>query len=139
MSFAHFLLYFFGEILYTVRVSNNLHPDQAQHFVWPDLGPNCLQRLSADNISKQRVKVGMALGQVNYIFRQYSKTFLNNHSQREQKLVYKTNLMQVKSIAECSKRSNMQYFRPSLSYHLSLRSLFCLFLSGHLRQVLLYI
>ena len=38
--------------------------------------------------------------------------------------------MQVKSIA--------QYFRPSLSYRLSLRSLFCLFLSGRLRQVLLY-
>ena len=31
----------------------------------------------------------------------------------------------------------LQYFRPSLSYHLSLRS-FCLFLSGRLRQVLLY-
>ena len=31
-----------------------------------------------------------------------------------------------------------QYFRPSLSYHLSLRSLFCLFLSGRLRPVLLY-
>ena len=32
----------------------------------------------------------------------------------------------------------MQYFRPSISYHLSLRPLFCLFLSGHFRQVLLY-
>ena len=31
------------------------------------------------------------------------------------------------------------YFRPSLSYHLPLRALFCLFLSGHLGQVLLYI
>ena len=37
--------------------------------------------------------------------------------------------MQVKSIAECSKGSILQYFRPSLSYHLSLRSLFCLVLS----------
>ena len=36
-------------------VSNNLDPDQARHFVGPDLGPNCLQRLSADNTSKQRV------------------------------------------------------------------------------------
>ena len=34
--------------------------------------------------------------------------------------------------------SILQYFRPSLSYHLSLRPLFCLFLSGRLRQVLLY-
>ena len=34
--------------------------------------------------------------------------------------------------------SILQYFRPSLSYHLSLRPLFLLFLSGRLRQVLLY-
>ena len=39
-------------------------------------------------------------------------------------------LMQVLSIAECSKGSILQYFRPSLSYHLSLRSLICLFLGG---------
>ena len=32
-------------------------------------------------------------------------------------------LMQVKSIAECI----LQYFRPALSYHLSLRPLFYLF------------
>ena len=47
--------------------------------------------------------------------------------------------MQVKSIAECSNGSILQYFWPSLSYHLSLRSLFCLCLSGSLRQVLLYL
>ena len=35
--------------------------------------------------------------------------------------------------------SILQYFRPSLSYHLSARPLFCLFLSGRLRQVLLYV
>ena len=34
-------------------VSNSLDPDQAQHFVGPDLGPNCLQRLSADEINKK--------------------------------------------------------------------------------------
>ena len=40
----------------TIRVSNSLDPDQAQHFVGPDLGPNCLQRLSADDtLSWQRV------------------------------------------------------------------------------------
>ena len=33
----------------TARVSNSLEPDQAQHVVGPDLAPNCLQRLSADN------------------------------------------------------------------------------------------
>ena len=32
----------------TVKVSNGLNPDQDQHFVGPDLGPICLQRLSAE-------------------------------------------------------------------------------------------
>ena len=47
------------------------------------------------------------------------------------KIVFMTDyrLMQVKIIAECSKGSILQYFRPLLSYFLSLRS-FCLFLSG---------
>ena len=40
----------------TIKVSNNLDPDQARHIVGPDLGPNCLQKLSTDNTSRQRVK-----------------------------------------------------------------------------------
>ena len=69
------------------------------------------------------------------------KPVLSGHSKRRPKLIFKTDycLMQVKSNAECSKGSILQYFGPSLSYHLSLRSFFFLFLSGHLRQVLLYI
>ena len=45
-------------------------------------------------------------------------------AQKDQKLGFKTNyrLMQVKRTAECPKGSVLQYFRPSLSYHLSLRS-----------------
>ena len=35
----------------TTRMSNSLDPDQAGHFVGPDLGPNCLQRLSAETKS----------------------------------------------------------------------------------------
>ena len=55
-------------------------------------------------------------------------------------MVFKTDyrLMQVKSIAECSKGSILQYFQPSLSRQLSLRPLICLFLSGRFKQVLLY-
>ena len=33
----------------SIRVSNSLDPDQDRHCVGPDLGPNCLQRLSAGN------------------------------------------------------------------------------------------
>ena len=71
----------------------------------------------------------------------YSKTCLKPPLSKRLKLVFKTNyrLIQVKRIAECSKGTILQYFRPSLSYHLPLRSLLCLFLSGRLRQVLLYI
>ena len=36
----------------TIMVSNSLDPDQARHFVGPDLGPNCLQRLSAEDKSR---------------------------------------------------------------------------------------
>ena len=32
----------------TIRVSNSVDPDRARWFVRPDLGPNCLQRLSND-------------------------------------------------------------------------------------------
>ena len=33
----------------TIRVSNSLDPDQDLHSVGPDLDPDCLQRLSADD------------------------------------------------------------------------------------------
>ena len=42
--------------------------------------------------------------------------------------------MQVKLIAECSKGNILQYFSPALSNHLSLRPMFCLFLSGRFRH-----
>ena len=69
------------------------------------------------------------------------KSVQNGLSQKEQKLGFKTKhrLMQVKSIAECSKGSILQYCRPSLSYCLSLRPLFCLFLCGRFTQVLLHV
>ena len=69
----------------------------------------------------------------------------NSHSQKDQQLVFKINyrLMQVTTVlqnpgADCPKGSILQYFRHPLSYCLSLTSLFCLVLSGRLRQVLLY-
>ena len=35
----------------SLSVSNGLDPDQDRHSVGPDLGPNCLQRLSVDDKS----------------------------------------------------------------------------------------
>ena len=37
-------------------MSNSLDPDQARRIVGPDLGPNCLPKLSADDTGRQRVK-----------------------------------------------------------------------------------
>ena len=51
-AYCFLLLIFFSE---TIRVSNSLDPDQARHFVGPDLGPNCLQSLSSEDTSLQRV------------------------------------------------------------------------------------
>ena len=36
----------------TIGVANSFDPDQARHFVGPDLDPNCLQRLSADDTGR---------------------------------------------------------------------------------------
>ena len=40
----------------TVRVLNGLDPDQDRHYVSPDLCPNCLQKLSADDKSSRTRK-----------------------------------------------------------------------------------
>ena len=78
--------------------------------------------------------------------KQNIKTCVKRPLLKDQKLVFNTDntdyyLMQVKSIAECSKAkgSILQYFRPSLCYYLSFRSLFSQFLSGRFTQVLLYL
>ena len=56
------------------------------------------------------------------------KPVLSGHSKRTKK----------KGFFITIQGSILQYFWPSLSYHFPLRPLFCLFLSGRLRQVLLY-
>ena len=70
----------------------------------------------------------------------HSKTCLKRSIKKNTKLVFNTDyrLMQVKSIAECSKGSILQYFRPSFSYHFPFRTFLSIF-SGRLRQVLLYL
>ena len=46
----------FGKILSGIpSVSHSLDPDQAGCFIRPDLDPNCLQRLSAEDTSRQSI------------------------------------------------------------------------------------
>ena len=48
-NFTLWMLDFFNKI----RVSNSLDLDHVRHFVGSDLGPNCLQWLSADIVGKE--------------------------------------------------------------------------------------
>ena len=70
----------------------------------------------------------------------YSKTCLKQPPQKGPKISFqdRLSLNAGQKFAECSNGSILQYFQPSLSYHLSIRPLICLFLSGRFRQVLLY-
>ena len=62
-------------------------------------------------------------------FSMYSKTSVKQPLSKRVKIGFQDQLSlnEGQSIAEGSKRSIPQYFQPSLNYHLSLRSLFCLF------------
>ena len=42
--------------MYITIMSNSMETDQARHFVGPDLDPNCLQCLSADDKSKKSMR-----------------------------------------------------------------------------------
>ena len=45
-------------------VSNSLDPDQARHFIGPDLGPNCLQRSSSDKATLKAVDYSLTKGRI---------------------------------------------------------------------------
>ena len=68
------------------------------------------------------------------------KPVLSGHSKIDKTKVLKTNssLMKVESIAECSSWNILQNFDLHLAINGLESHFFVLFLSGHLRQVLLY-
>ena len=68
----------------------------------------------------------------------YSKTCLKQPLSKRPKIDFQDQLSLNAGQKYCRIGSILQYFQPSSSYHLSLGTLFCLFLSGPLRQVLLY-
>ena len=68
------------------------------------------------------------------------KPVLSGHSKRRPKIDFQDQLLLNAGQKYCRmlQESILQYFRPSLSYHLLLSPMFCLFFSGRFRQVLLY-
>ena len=69
----------------------------------------------------------------------YSKTCLKQPFKKKTKIGFQDRLPLNAGQKYCRMLSwsILKYFRPSLSYHVSLRPLFCLFLSCHLRWGLL--
>ena len=91
---------------------------------------NFSEQLFKEQLFSETVAWHITVNVFNY---NYSKTCVKRPLSKKtkncfSKTIYR--LMQVKSITECSKGRILQFFRLSLSYHLSLRSLVCLFLSG---------
>ena len=78
---------------------------------------------------------------VSYSITSTVKPVLRGHSKIRPKIGFQDWLLLNAGRKYCRmhQESILQYFRSSLNYHLSLRSLFFLFLSGHIRQVLLYL
>ena len=78
-------------------------------------------------------------GEVNHIQPVAYKPCLKGPPKRRQKIDFQDRLSLNAGQKYCRmlQESILQYFRPSISYHLSLSPLFCLLLSGCLRQVLL--
>ena len=74
-------------------MSIKLDPDQARHFVGPDLGLNCLQRLSADDTRRQRVKATNHYDETAINCKsktQFSQENFKNHDLH--KILYSTNI-----------------------------------------------
>ena len=94
------------------------------------------RQISTEQLVQRKVQVGFGdKNKSTDILISYIKTRLSDHSKRRPKNIFQDQ----SSLNAGQKYCRMQYFQPSLSYHPSLRALFCLFLSGHFRQVLLYI
>ena len=69
----------------------------------------------------------------------YSKTCVKRLPSTRQKIGFEDQISLYAGQKYCRMlQSILQYFRPALSYHLSLTSLFCLFLSDPFTHVLLY-
>ena len=62
-------------------MSNRLDPDQERHFVVPDLDPNCLQRLSADdkNCNLQVKNFKISLYQLSQLIVNSSVSFIRKY------------------------------------------------------------
>ena len=94
-------------------MSNSLDLDQARHLVGPGLGPNCLQRLSADDTSGQRFTCNLTSNSsVNRFLCKNNLLYINLqiNSQLKGKLIVLLNL----DLTQHAGKFRLFFFRPPL-------------------------
>ena len=128
-------------------VWTQIEPDKMLGLIWiqtvwhlvvllKDIFQNLILKRNADN---NEAWTFPSMHRVNDCDHLHSKTCQKRPLSKRPKIGFQDQLSHNAGQKYCrmAKGSILQYFRPSLSYHLSLRSMFWLFLSGHLRQVLM--
>ena len=137
-------------------ITNSENPAEMQHDAAFHQGLHCLLRLQQNAtdiknilaLTPKRAKwntycIGISIGiqSVNKSNSITVKPVLSGHSKRRPKIGYEDRLLlnSGKKYCRMLQESILQHFRLSLSYHFSLKPLFCPFLSGRFRQVSLYI
>ena len=105
---------------------------------WTPSGKTLWIRTCMLNISMYYTPLAFVSCKPSALHCKFSKTCVKRPLSKRPKFVFKVNyrIMQVKRFAEWS---ILQYFRPSLRYHLSVRPLVCLVWSGRFTQVFLYV
>ena len=100
--------------------------------------------LKTRGMSQKLLSAAVTIGalRVNRSFFAYNiKPVLSGHSKKGRLVIGFNDQLSLNAdqkYCRMLQESILQYFQHSLSYYLSFRPLFCLFLSGHLRWVLLY-
>ena len=120
MSLQFLILHIKGIQVRISKLRCNFDPEKPA-----DLNPHCFR--------KQDISVFCMV-------RDTVKPVVSDHSKIDKTKILMTNgsLMKVKSIAECSHWSILQYFGPALSDNHSQKQFLVFVLSGRLRQILLY-
>ena len=112
-----------------IRVSNSLDLNQAQYFVGPGLGPDSVCN-DCEQMTLAGIRVKIHVRPYTVLYHDFTvKPVLSGHSKRRQKIGFQGQLLLNAGQKYCRmlQESILQYFRPSLSYHLSLRPLFVYF------------
>ena len=134
--FCHLLIFFkltfSKKIRNTIKVPNSLDSDHARHFVGHDLGPICLQGVSADETSRQRVNNKYQISHSGCIIRQCGPKNLRTLLQQKRRKICKEKStisfrMSIRKLPGCMKRHfNFSSFSVNAAIHVCFVICYCI-------------